>query len=134
MSVLPYDIRWLGGFDQEELIAHEFKFGWEFRSTESVFRLKLLSNDAAVFLFESDEGIAWLHQISEMCIFQISDLLFHLYQHAIVLLHNVLAPCLQQVYQLCIIECEHYVCYLHFINLNARSLSLRLFDLFKLGG
>jgi len=67
VSVFPNDVSGFGGFSEEELGLHQLKLGWFFLTEKALYRLKVLSKNISIFLFESNESTNWSSEFLIFC-------------------------------------------------------------------
>jgi hypothetical protein len=66
VSVLPNDVGGLGGFDEEEVVVHEFLDGVLALAGEIELGFVLFGDDLAIFGLEGDEGIYGADQLVKL--------------------------------------------------------------------
>ena len=113
VAVLPDDVSRLGGFDKLEGLIEEQRNFFLFHV------LILVSNNHAVLLLESNEGIDGSDEFAPVSVLELNDLLLDLAGLIIAIKHDVLTALLQEGDHLGIIKGEDDVGDQNLLNVNA---------------
>ena len=81
-----------------------------------------VSNNHAVLLLESDEGVDWSDEFFPFLVLELNDFFFDLAGLIVTIKHDMSTARLQKIDHLCIIECKNDVGDQNLFNVNAAML------------